>query len=256
MKKIIFFHIPKTGGTTLHTLLTNEENGLNFCSKFRHNDILRQDPNVFTKYDFFSGHFRYSTLAEKIDLSKFTLITMLRHPVDRIISMYRFGKSHSESFIEDNPIYSKKPECYWFHGMCYRSAKLLTFKDFLKQDFEFLQDFMVKQLSISSKHSLDSAVEGVDRMDYVGVLDYIGGFYAEMCEELGFKKLKKIPKILDTNERPENNESLDKNKIISIPRIDGETFDILSRIVKNDMILYLYCKELCISRLEKKRSLF
>jgi hypothetical protein len=79
--KIIFIHIPKTGGTTLKDILIRdygEDNYYEDTSDFGVPDISSIDKQLI------SGHisFNYS-------LDSNILLTMLRNPIDRIISHYR-----------------------------------------------------------------------------------------------------------------------------------------------------------------------
>ena len=101
MKKFIYLHIPKTAGSSFHTIL--DEN----CKKFiRLRAINSPGVNrgeekwdtiypkfvkwlngliVSQKYDVISGHIRFKDITDK---GVYELVTIIRHPVERTISHY------------------------------------------------------------------------------------------------------------------------------------------------------------------------
>lgn len=87
-----FIHLPKTGGTTLSNLL-------NACFPLEH--ICPQHFNALhfyslaelAKYDFFTGHFDYFSLRF-IPRQRIRCLSIFRDPVERLISFYRFARSH------------------------------------------------------------------------------------------------------------------------------------------------------------------
>lgn len=87
-EKIIFFHIPKTGGVTVSSLLMNQYD----TSQIIGNNI------SLHSYGF---HFSYYETKNNLDISDFKLITFLRNPVDRVLSEQRYciEKHHADPQI-------------------------------------------------------------------------------------------------------------------------------------------------------------
>jgi len=90
----IFIHIQKTAGTSLKNML-REIYGEKLYSEYA--DTLHgKPPCVLSEYECFAGHFNYDSLRY-IPHSKKRLITFIRNPKERLISLYHFLRSHAES---------------------------------------------------------------------------------------------------------------------------------------------------------------
>ena len=96
-EKIIFLHIPKTGGSTLHHLLIQERGDEEICPE-RYNGLHAFTAAELARYRIFSGHFDYPS-TELIPGRK-AVITMLREPMSRLVSLYHFQRSHRDEVIE------------------------------------------------------------------------------------------------------------------------------------------------------------
>jgi len=82
--RIVHLHIPKTAGTALRAAFEKAANGtLRISPHFQEAKYADLDPSEF---DFFSGHFGFKTAA-KLDGQ---IITVVRNPVDRFVSLYYF----------------------------------------------------------------------------------------------------------------------------------------------------------------------
>jgi hypothetical protein len=89
--KIVFLHIPKTGGTTLTALLEKTVGKDALCPE-RFNSLPLRQAGYLASYSVFSGHF--DRLSVRVIPGPTKVITVLRRPRDRIISTYRFWRAH------------------------------------------------------------------------------------------------------------------------------------------------------------------
>ena len=95
--RVALFHIPKTGGTSLHDYLQGHFPPEKTCpERFRGFD--RFKPEQLRAYDYFSAHMDYGIL-KRLPGPLYT-ITILREPKARILSLYYFWRSHSAETIE------------------------------------------------------------------------------------------------------------------------------------------------------------
>jgi hypothetical protein len=90
--RLVFLHIPKTGGTTLHVLLVAAV-GEDQVSAERHNRLWRCSGAELASARLFSGHYDRRCLSF-VPGRRVRVITMLREPRQRLISIYRFLRAH------------------------------------------------------------------------------------------------------------------------------------------------------------------
>jgi len=94
---LVFLHIPKTGGTSLHNILQAEFAEEDCCPE-RFNHLQKWNAEDLARFRFFSGHFDRGSL-ELIPRPK-RVITMFRDPQARILSLYNYWRSHKWEVIE------------------------------------------------------------------------------------------------------------------------------------------------------------
>lgn len=89
--RLVFMHIPKCGGTTLHTMLASQFPPELVCPE--RNDTLGDwTINELSAYRLFSGH--YDLACCRSIPGEVRMVTVLREPKARLISLYYFWKSH------------------------------------------------------------------------------------------------------------------------------------------------------------------
>jgi hypothetical protein len=92
---VVFLHIPKCAGTSLHhTLLMNFKS---FCPE-RHNGLGNWPAAALARYNLFSGHFDITTV-DLIPARRMSIVTLLRRPEARLISVYRFLRAHTPQAV-------------------------------------------------------------------------------------------------------------------------------------------------------------
>ena len=125
--KIIFVHIPKTGGTSIEKALklTSRENGYG----------VNKEKKAVQHYDY--NEYRYSLGAEKFD--KYYKFTISRNPYEKVISEF-FWLKFKAKLNEDN--FQKKTFDeyldYCKHIVNNKLYKLSIFHDHFKPQHEFI----------------------------------------------------------------------------------------------------------------------
>ena len=100
--KLVFLHLPKTGGTTLHSLLLPHFAEEAVCPE-RFNGLRYFTAVELVRYRFFSGHFDLP--SARLIPGRKRIITMLREPVARLVSLYHFLRAHRKEVIEREGLY-------------------------------------------------------------------------------------------------------------------------------------------------------
>lgn len=150
---VLFLHIPKTAGQSVHEFLIDRFEIDNVCPA-RDNDTLRSlDMESLHKYKVYSGHFDWN-LFDQIDNLEFTF-SILRDPVDRILSYYFYLREQATIFeergqLDDKPglkasLYNTPQEFF--------VAKENPHRDFLDQLFDnfYTYFFAGRQYSARNK---------------------------------------------------------------------------------------------------------
>ena len=96
--KLVFLHHPKSGGTTLHRLLIKAFDKHEVCPE-RFNGLRHYPAGDLAGYRFFSGHFDLPSV--RLIPGRKTVVTMIREPVARLISLYYFQRAHRAEAIEE-----------------------------------------------------------------------------------------------------------------------------------------------------------
>lgn len=96
---IVFLHIPKTAGQSVHHFLTDLFATRSICPSRVNEQLLRLSISDIRRYTLFSGHFDWALLDCLLG-QKF-VFTILREPTDRILSFYFFLRKSAEALPAD-----------------------------------------------------------------------------------------------------------------------------------------------------------
>ena len=98
--RLIFIHIPRSGGTTLHRALTDAV-GLNRVCRARHNTLWLCSGADLASARLFSGHYDRNCVAF-VPGREVKVVTMLREPRRRLLSLYDYLRAHRPKAVEAN----------------------------------------------------------------------------------------------------------------------------------------------------------
>jgi hypothetical protein len=95
-RKLVFLHLPKTGGTSLHHHFAAHFRPEEICPE-RFSRLHRLTPEELARYRYFSGHFNFDQI--RTIPGPLFIVTVLRDPADRLLSSYYFWKRHTDAAI-------------------------------------------------------------------------------------------------------------------------------------------------------------
>ncbi|MBK8137139.1 MAG: sulfotransferase family 2 domain-containing protein [Chloroflexi bacterium] len=245
--KLFFCHIPKTAGMTLRGILENH---------FHEDEILKFDqwPDLpasmtladLNRFRLIRGHFRLSSIMSLVDPAPLA-ITMLRHPVDRIVSAYKH--------IRQSPLHPQHEQI---------GGAACTLDQFLSrirpaEDYSNLQVSYLSapppavratsDASLPARDivrdpepdggALDRAKEALDDLGFFGITERFADSMAMLGSRLGWEPLTKY-------------EDQNKAKSDSDDRITRAALDRVMEANQLDLELYTYASK----RFEERYSEF
>lgn len=238
-ESLTFMHIPKTGGTTLHNILVQHFNKREICPE-RFNDLRKYDKNKLSIYKFFSGHYDRANVEYIPQKNK--VITVLREPKSRIISLYYFWRAHKKEVIEKADLGGP------------RIAKKLSLLNFLKcrqgtiplhlnnaQVRSMLGEAYIgskDEYLVPKEETLEKAINYLDSLFAFGILENYDESIRYLCELINIECPEVIPRARDHKDlsQQHNLETIEREEIT--PEIDAE----LERLTELDIQLYEYAK--------------
>lgn len=98
-KKVIFLHIPKTAGQSIHAALIDAFGEETVCPARVNKQAVLMSVQELNRYNVFSGHLDWS-LLDCVRGEKFTF-TVLRKPIDRILSFYFYLRKEAQKLTKE-----------------------------------------------------------------------------------------------------------------------------------------------------------
>ena len=188
---VCFIHIPKTGGTTLTSILESKFDYQQICPAAYWEDFQHIAPETLDSYRLFRGHFPY-TIVEQIP-GHTVCLTMLRDPVERVISAYHFMKDCVVVYPQDQEIQEK--------------ARSLSLDDYI-QDPEIDDNFNTQTCQLAgieltsvddrkvNSVLLETAKKNVDAFSFVGITEEFGRSIALLSYRFGWPLPPEIQRLM------------------------------------------------------------
>lgn len=236
LPRLIFLHVPKTAGTTIDRIFRNYYDPDKICPE-RLDGIRFWSGEQIRQYQFFSMHDSYQNLQHVAP--PWQMLTVLREPIDRLLSHYLYWRSYRDEVINRNNIH------------LLRLAKLYSLGDFLKLPVPALLpeiDNLTTRL-LSGKYfnaqgmpwrddqeMLEAALANLERIDFCGIYEYLPESVDLACRTFDLAPPREVMWTNITRENyaadPQNFEALDTLEI------DEETEQLLALRTRLDTVVY------------------
>ncbi|MEM7695731.1 MAG: sulfotransferase family 2 domain-containing protein [Pseudomonadota bacterium] len=236
-ERLVFHHIPKCAGSSVSDLL---------AAPFRKDQIFRHRGDMLpgmsaeevAKYRYFTGHFSRHGVDTVPGPKR--VVTVLREPRERILSLYYFWRSHTHAAIERGNLKGA------------RAAKSMDLKTFLRSDLPevtlSINNHIVRsmlgpiRLELGQGFRLpdrdfavDTAILNIKRYFFVAFTETLDEDMAQLLPLLGIEPVATIPR-----EKAFENLSARKALFEPIERepLDDETWSLLNHLTFLDMAFY------------------
>ncbi|MBX9924458.1 MAG: sulfotransferase family protein [Rhabdochlamydiaceae bacterium] len=208
--RLYFLHIPKTGGTTIHTVLENQIH-LNELYPPRKASMA----NIPVNHEFVSGHFPFWFCAQlDPEFDQAFKFTILRDPVERVLSLLRYTKKHRPNLRSMN-----LDEIF----------ELLIHNESHKNDMtQNTISFLTSQPDLPEEDVLKNAKDTLNKLDFVVFLDNFEQDTKELFEALGIQW---------------NTEFLPHTNTTEAEYVSPELLEKIKELNKLDIDLYEYAKK-------------
>lgn len=235
---VVFMHIPKTGGTSIHEMLAAffEPEEI-FPERFNKFDTYQ--PDDLAKYRYFSGHMDIKSI--ELFLGPKYVLSMFREPKKRILSLYYFWRSHTAEHIEKHSLNGP------------RLAKSMDLLSFLREhqfgipgNIDNIQTRTLlgpmhcgpnREFLFPHEEVLDRAFRAIDSIDRVGILENFDESCFRIFKDLGLSAPAQFPHLRNGDnaiDKDPNREAVCREEIT--PEIDRE----LDRLTEFDRHVYDY----------------
>lgn len=241
-KQIVFIHIPKTGGMSIHKMLSramfNTDNYMHYNSLLN----LIKDSNR-RLYPLVSGHFFFDVY--KILSKDIIMFTFLRNPITRIISAYEFMKAHPEVWLgkfAQETLTNFLTKDFVRRSVCNLQTKLLGLeinfqtyysqlinKKITKEEYYNLIN-SITYLEVTERE-LERAKQNLEKLFFVGFTETLSSDVKRLFSKLGLN----CEEILHENRTPDyvrNRENYSKDEIALIEEYNKYDIELYNYALK------------------------
>jgi len=156
-------------------------------------DYQTVEPDNLVKFNFLKGHLFYHYIQSIPELLDYDLVTVLRYPVERVISLYRFWRLHPPEFTNNKTIHPA------LRGRV-ALAKRLTLHEFVSSSEQMIVNSICNSQSrqLCSRHIFEDFHELTAEVIYkdvtgnlntftaIGLIEMLPLFYQELHQQFGF----------------------------------------------------------------------
>lgn len=246
LERTVFLHVPKCGGTTLHHMLSQWFGPMNMHPE-RNNDIYRYSAANLASSRVFSGHFDFYATTLMPGPKK--LISFLRDPAERLVSLYNFHRAHTRKIIErDNlllPRWANKYDidAYFAHPdirahSAVNNSMVRYFSD-IPQVAPSMRSGELPNATLDEM--LEQALANLEKFAFVGFMDRYDADVDRLADTLGRDRPAELRKHQVLDEMMQSNPNMRK---IERQRPSSETRENIEGLIYYDRLFYARAREL------------
>jgi hypothetical protein len=225
-----FLHIQKTGGISLLQFLGQKFPEWRTLWVFSPRELVHHHPRVLSHFDFICGHFSANNVGQ-ITPGR-SLCTLLRHPVDRVLSCYWYFRT-----------YSGAPRDIIDVGVA--TAKRRSLIAFLRDEHPEVRFHVANHQThalagdwtapTNLASELETAIHNLETFTCVGISERMEESVDLLCRHMGWQRGGPLDRLNQTPYRQ------------AVGEISREEYELIVHLNELDMVLYERARQ----RLEK-----
>lgn len=240
-RKLVFLHLPKTGGTTLHHHFSQAFAKPEICPE-RFSALDAIPPETLATYRFFSGHFNFEQV--RLIPGRTFIVTVLRDPVERILSTYYFWKRHPASVVSEHnlagPAAARANDLLGFlrsdvpevrDGIENTMTRYLAGGVNVDATGKYIFPNAAIRVPISDLQVLHRATGNLLSTDVFGFTSNLPDVYARVGLAFGMKRLPRLAKLNTRDSSNPNLEPLVEEEVTPAVRAEIDRLTVLDRIL-------------------------
>lgn len=238
--RICFVHMPKSAGTSITEVLENNYDADKIIDCVFMHDYLQHSKESLGDYMLYKGHVHYDfALANFPQETKY--VTVLRDPVERVLSQYYFVRQTPDSFLDNQSLVPEQRKAI-------ELSKNKGIRDFLLSDLPnirhstrnlqlrvLLDKTWFHQNEGQSELIVEKAMQTLESFDCVGVQEFIPFFILEICNIFGFE-YSAVPRVNVNSNRKAEHDRLAKHE-------QEDVLEIIKRYNAEEIIVYHLIKK-------------
>jgi len=240
-RKLVFLHLPKTGGTTLHHHFSAAFTPEEICpERFSRLDAIPAD--TLARYRYFSGHFNFEQV--RLVPGPSYVVTVLRDPAERILSTYYFWKRHRPEIVRSHnlagPAAARATDLLGFlqsTDPAVRDAIENTMARYLAGGVNITAEGTYAfpsgdaSVLVTDMEVIHRATGNLMAVDHFGFTPQLGEVYAKVCWEFRMKRLPQLAKLNTRESESPHLEPIETEEITPAIRAELDRLTVLDRMV-------------------------
>jgi hypothetical protein len=229
-------HIPKTAGMAVRQALASQY-PLEEKLPAETWDQLTSEPVPLSKYLLFVGHFRYF-FRDVLPAATYSF-TFLRDPARRtfshlnhILADPEFGDDHILARQRDIRSLLEDPR---FIARCSNTQVAYLSKPLIPLTEARLREGTAREITLVGDADLESAIENLKKLSFIGFYDDLQADFARVCDDLG---LHPPPTLLVKNSAQERNQAADISaEVMEMLRdVNALDYQLMDQALKNQTV--------------------
>jgi hypothetical protein len=204
-RKLVFLHLPKTGGTTLHHHFAQHFAPEDICPE-RFSHLHDWAPEDLARYRYFSGHFNFDQI--RLIPGPLFIVTVLREPTERVLSSYYFWRRHTADAVQRHKLegpaiarqgsmidFLRNPHHEVQDSVNNTMARYLAGQVKVQDDLTYRYSAGRHSIPVSELEVLHRALGNLLAIDVIGFASHLHDVYTRVAFAFGMPRIASLARL-------------------------------------------------------------